>query len=139
MRKGEIFQRVNLSETEYEQLKRAERKVTSTKVLKRIQAFKLMYHGWKYSDIARYNYAKATRACAEENNILLLFLPPYAPTLNIIERLRKFSKKHLVNNTYHKEFGKFFDAAESFFNNLDEYHQELTSLLTQKFQIIHAE
>ena len=54
MRKGETFQRVNISETEYEQLKLAERKVKSAKVLKRIQAFKLMYRGWKYSDIAEF-------------------------------------------------------------------------------------
>ncbi|MBE9593039.1 MAG: helix-turn-helix domain-containing protein, partial [Proteobacteria bacterium] len=54
MRKGETFQRVNISETEYEQLKRAERKVKSAKVLKRIQAFKLIYRDWKYSDIAEY-------------------------------------------------------------------------------------
>ena len=54
MRKGETFQRVNISETEYEQPKRAERKVKSAKVLKRIQAFKLMYRGWKYSDIAEF-------------------------------------------------------------------------------------
>ena len=47
-------------------------------------------------DNARYNYTKDTRAFAEENNILLLFLPPYAPNLNLIERLWKFAKKHLV-------------------------------------------
>ena len=90
-------------------------------------------------DNARYNYARIVRAFAEENEILLLFLPPYAPNLNLIERLWKFTKKHLVNNTYHDDFRQFFDATESFFNNLDEHHQELTSLLTQKFQIIHAE
>ena len=54
MRKDETFQRVKISVTEYEQLKRAERKVKSAKVLKRIQAFKLMYCGWKYSDIAEF-------------------------------------------------------------------------------------
>jgi len=32
-------------------------------------------------DNARYNYAIVTRAFAEENDILLLFLPPYAPNL----------------------------------------------------------
>jgi len=80
-------------------------------------------------DNARYNYARATRAFAEENDILLLFLPPYAPNLNII----------VVNNTYHEDYSQFYSATESFFNNLDEYHQELASLLTQKFQIIHAE
>jgi len=54
MKKGETFQRVSISETEYEQLKLAERKVKSAKVLKRIQAFKFMYLGWKYSAIAEF-------------------------------------------------------------------------------------
>jgi hypothetical protein len=67
-------------------------------------------------DNARYNYAKATQAFAEENNILLLFLPLYSPN-----------------------FSQFVDAADTFFNNLGAYYQELESLLTQKFQIIHAE
>jgi len=90
-------------------------------------------------DNARYNYAIVTRAFAEENNILLLFLPPYAPNLNLIERLWKFTKKHLVNNTYHENFTQFVNSADSFFNNLDDHHQELATLFTQKFQIIHAE
>ena len=90
-------------------------------------------------DNARYNYAIVTRAFAEENNILLLFLPPYAPNLNLIERLWKFTKKHLVNNTYHENFTQFVNVTDSFFNNLGDYHQELSSLFTQKFQIIHAE
>ncbi|NOR46446.1 MAG: IS630 family transposase [Methanosarcinaceae archaeon] len=90
-------------------------------------------------DNARYNYAIVTRAFAEENNINLLFLPPYAPNLNLIERLWKFTKKHLVNNTYHENYTKFVDATNSFFNNLDDYNQELSSLFTQKFQIIHAD
>ncbi len=54
MRKGESFQRVRISDAEYEQLKIAEPKAKSIKVLKRIQAFKLMYLGWKYSDIAEF-------------------------------------------------------------------------------------
>jgi len=54
MRKGEPFQRVKISNAEYEQLKVAESKTKSVKVLKRIQAFKLMYLGWKYSDIAEF-------------------------------------------------------------------------------------
>ena len=52
MRKGEAFQRVSISKKEYKQLKLAEREVSSVKVLKRIQAFKLIYLGWKYSAIA---------------------------------------------------------------------------------------
>ena len=90
-------------------------------------------------DNARYNYAKITRAFAEENNIFLLFLPPYAPNLNLIERLWKFAKKHLVNNNYHEKFSQFFEATNNFFNNLEEHHQELDKLMTRKFQIIHAD
>ena len=48
MRKGEPFQRVSISAAEYKQLKVTEPKTKSVKVLKRIQAFKLMYLGWKY-------------------------------------------------------------------------------------------
>jgi len=90
-------------------------------------------------DNARYNYAIATRSFAEESNILLLYLPPYAPNLNLIERLWKFTKKHLVNNTYHEDFTHFVNTTDSFFNNLSDYNQELSSLFTQKFQIIHTD
>ena len=54
MKKGEQFQLVRISDAEYEQLKIAEPKTKSVKVLKRIQAFKLMYLGWKYSAIAEF-------------------------------------------------------------------------------------
>jgi len=54
MKKGEVFQRVSISEPEFDLLKQAERKVKSVKVLKRIQAFKLIYLGWKYSAIAEF-------------------------------------------------------------------------------------
>ncbi len=90
-------------------------------------------------DNARYNYAIITRDFAKENNIKLLFLPPYAPNLNLIERLWKFTKKHLVNNTYYENFTQFVNTTDNFFNNLGDYNQELSSLFTQKFQIIHAE
>ena len=54
MRKGEPFQRVVISDVEYEQLKVAEQKTKSVKLLKRIQAFKLLYLGWKYSEITEF-------------------------------------------------------------------------------------
>ncbi|MCL7410951.1 MAG: helix-turn-helix domain-containing protein [Methanosarcinaceae archaeon] len=52
MRKGESFQRISISPAEYKQLEIAEPKTKSVKILKRIQAFKLIYLGCKYSDIA---------------------------------------------------------------------------------------
>lgn len=52
MRKGEKFQRVQISKEEYSKLVAVEKKIKSAKSLKRVQAFKLMYAGWKYSQIA---------------------------------------------------------------------------------------
>ena len=112
------------------------------RVIEFLQKIKDTYPGMNIVivlDNARYNYAKITRAFAVEKNIFLLFLPPYAPNLNLIERLWKFAKKHLVNNKYHEKFSQFFDATKNFFNNLKKHHQELTSLMTRKFQIIHAD
>jgi len=54
MKKGESFQRVKISEEEYELLKSEERKIKSIKLLKRIQAFKFIYLGWTYSAIAEF-------------------------------------------------------------------------------------
>ncbi|MDP2766923.1 MAG: helix-turn-helix domain-containing protein [Candidatus Methanoperedens sp.] len=54
MKKDEPFKRVSISEAEYEQLNLREKKIKSAKMLKRIQAFKLMYLGWKYSAIAEF-------------------------------------------------------------------------------------
>lgn len=61
MRKGEEFERVKISKQDYNKLKKVEKKVGSTKVYKRIQAFKLMHKNWKYSGIAEFlNITKDT-------------------------------------------------------------------------------
>jgi len=52
MRNGEKFQRVQISKEEYDELVVVEKKIKSAKALKRVQAFKLMYAGWKYGKIA---------------------------------------------------------------------------------------
>lgn len=47
-------------------------------------------------DNARYQHCTAVMNKAEELGIELLFLPPYSPNLNIIERLWKFTKKSVL-------------------------------------------
>ena len=54
MRPNETFERVKITAKEYKLLEKAEKNTTSTKVLKRIQAFKLMQHNWKYDKIAKF-------------------------------------------------------------------------------------
>lgn len=61
MRKGETFERVKISKKEYNQLKKIEKTITSTKVYQRVQAIKLIHKNWKYSAIAEFlNITKDT-------------------------------------------------------------------------------
>jgi len=87
-------------------------------------------------DNAPYNHAKIVKKYAEENNILLLYLPPYSPNLNIIERLWKFSKKYLVHNRYYEKFNLFEKEVNKFYENIDKFNEELKRILTMKFQIL---
>lgn len=69
-------------------------------------------------DNARYYRSKVVRAFLEEHpRIGLVFLPPYCPNLNIIERLWLVMKKETVFNKYYEEFRDFRKAILGFFEN----------------------
>ena len=54
MKKGEKFERAQISKQDYDKLKKIEMKIELTKVYKRVQALKLIYLNWKYSAIAEF-------------------------------------------------------------------------------------
>jgi transposase len=86
-------------------------------------------------DNARYQHCNLVKSIANELNITLLFLPPYSPNLNIIERLWKHTKKSILYAKYYDSPGKFHGAINSFFETINLEHKEkLKSLLTLKFQ-----
>ena len=87
-------------------------------------------------DNAKYHYAKTVDKKAKELGIELIYLPPYSPNLNLIERLWKFLKKKLKKNRFYDTFEKFIKAIYEFFKNIDQYQEELKSLLTLEFEII---
>ena len=87
-------------------------------------------------DYARYQHCKIVMETAKELGIELVFLPPYSPNLNLIERLWKFIKKKTL-------YGHFYETAKEFHYAINqsvqkiknkEYNQELQTLLTLKFQ-----
>ncbi len=65
-----------------------------------------------------------------------LFLPPYSPNLNLIERLWKFFKKEVSNNRYYEKFRDFKKAVFAFFRRLPKYEAQLETLLTDNFEIV---
>ena len=86
-------------------------------------------------DNVRYQHCRVVMDAAQALGIRLLFLPPYSPNLNIIERLWKFAKKKILYARYYDKPKEFHAAIEHFFKNINKnYKVELTSLLILKFQ-----
>jgi transposase len=68
--------------------------------------------------------------------VRLVYLPPYAPNLNLIERLWWFFKKKALWNTHYRTLAGFRAAIRGFFDNLGQWKAELASLLTKRFHLI---
>ena len=65
----------------------------------------------------------------------MLYLPPYAPNLNLIERLWNFIKRRALYGRYHPTFAQFQAAIQEVLDGLSTTHAEkLKSLMTLKFQ-----
>lgn len=91
-------------------------------------------------DNARYQRCKMVMALAAELEIELLFLPPYSPNLNLIERLWKFTKAECLYSKYYENFSSFRQALQIFVDTAHQKHSEkLHSLLTLKFQLFSKE
>ena len=65
-----------------------------------------------------------------------IFLPPYSPNLNPIERLWHFFHQRVTANHYFETFEEFKNASLDFFKNLKVYQKELSTLLTDNFQLV---
>ncbi len=72
---------------------------------------------------------------AKALRIELLYLPPYSPNLNLIERLWKFLKRKVARNRYHATFAAFRAAVQKVLNNLPADRAERASLLTERVQL----
>ncbi|WP_175492201.1 transposase [Nitrosomonas sp. Nm34] len=66
----------------------------------------------------------------------MIFLPPYAPNLNLIERYWRFFKKEILYGKCYQTFALFKQACDDFFAASNYYKEALRSLLTDNFQII---
>ena len=86
-------------------------------------------------DNTRYQKCRAVQELALPLNIELLFLPPYSPNLNLIERLWRWVKKKCLYSKYYDNFEDFTQAILSCLSQTHTtYKTEMDSLLTLKFQ-----
>ena len=64
-------------------------------------------------------------------------LPAYSPNLNLIERLWKFLRKKALSR-WHKTFEAMQAAVAEVLDHLDEYRDELATLMTERFAIVEV-
>lgn len=86
-------------------------------------------------DNARYQHCNAVKGKAAELNIDLIFMPPYSPNLNIIERLWKYTRRHVLAGNHFDSPAKFHEALRHFFeDDFGNHKPGISSLLTLNFQ-----
>lgn len=70
-----------------------------------------------------------------DSKIELIYLPTYSPNLNLIERLWKFMRKKIIDYNYYDTFEKFRTNVLAFFKHIDDYIDELETLLVPNFHV----
>jgi len=87
-------------------------------------------------DNARYQKCQSVANKAKELNIELLYLPPYSPNLNLIERLWRFVKKQVLYSKHYDRFDTFRNSINTCISDLGiRFKNEMQSLMTMKFQL----
>jgi transposase len=103
--------------------------------VKLLQANPNVDYIFTFSDNARYYHNKELKEWLKDKPIIQIFLPPYSPNLNLIERLWKFCRKKVINTHFYRTKVEFKDAILKFFSNIGLYKDELVTLLTLNFHI----
>lgn len=78
-------------------------------------------------DNARIHRAKLLRAFLEEHRhqLYLLFLPPYSPQLNPIEKLWRWLKDPIISNVFHKNQSEIGQAVQKFLLFMHVNHERV--------------
>jgi transposase len=90
-------------------------------------------------DNARYYRNRELAAWRADKPLVQVFLPPYSPNLNLMERLWKFLRQKIINPCFYRTKGAFGQAVLGFFDRLDEFGHELASLLTLNFHFFESQ
>ena len=90
------------------------------------------------SDNAKYYHNKELAQWVKDTRIRQVFLPPYSPNLNLIERLWKMLRKKVINTGFYRTKEEFRRAVTNFFEHIADYKEELKPLLTINFRLVNS-
>ena len=87
-------------------------------------------------DNAKYYRNKKVTQYLKTSRIEFIFLPPYSPNLNLIERLWKFTRKKVINDKYYEKFSEFQKALNDFAEDLTNHRPELKQFIGTKMHLL---
>ena len=90
------------------------------------------------SDNARPYRNKELTQWLRNTRIEQVFLPPYSPNLNLIERLWRFLRKKVINTHFYRTKELFRNTIHDFFENIKLYKAELETLLTLNCRLVNS-
>ncbi len=112
--------------------------ITATEVCEILRKISAMYTGRTIHlvlDNARYQKCKAVQGLAAELCIDLVYIPPYSPNLNLIERLWKFVKSEL-RTKYYDDFELFCDRIDQIIASTSTYNRgKISKLIGNNVQL----
>ncbi len=117
-----------------------EKTIDNKSVLKLLRRLKITHPKGKIYlilDNASYYHARQVASWVKKHRrFKLVFLPPYSPNLNLIERLWRFFHQKVTWNHYFETYEEFRRVSLKFFKNLNLYEKELSTLLADNFQLV---
>ena len=89
-------------------------------------------------DNARYQHTPLVKMAAAWQKIDLVYLPPYSPNLNLIERVWKFVKKKALANKPFADIRSFQNAISDVLDGLDTtFRSQMATLPTHNFETLN--
>ena len=112
--------------------------ITATEVCEMLRKISESYAGKEIClvlDNARYQKCTVVQKLAAELNIQLIYIPPYSPNLNLIERLWKFVKGEL-RSKYYDDFDIFQQKIDSVIDSTTQENKaKVNKLIGEKIQL----
>ena len=86
----------------------------------------------------RYYQNKAPTEWLTDKRLVPVFLPPYSPNLNLMERLWKFLHQKIINTAFYRDKSSFKTDVLDFFDRLPKFGHEPASYSSLKFHILDS-
>lgn len=89
-------------------------------------------------DNAKYYKNDLLKKYLKTSHIELIYLPPYSPNLNLIERLWKLMRKKTINSKYYEHYKDFKLAVLGFLDNCSDNRPEIRKFIGNKMHLLNS-